>query len=634
MFEFIRNHKRLMQIFLMLLIVPSFVLVGVPGMMGGSSADEVANVGGIKITQQQWDEEQRKQMDYYRQMAGDRFDQKLFETPEAKQAALDKLITDRVIMLELARNNMRTTDKAVTQQILNDPALKRPDGSFDTAMYNIRVANMGMSKAQFEEYVRQEMTKAQINNALQASTIVPRTVSKRLSDFTSEEREVQELLFPVAEYSSQVSVTPAMIKAYYDKNAAKFAVPEQVQIEYVVFNADSVISQVTVSDAEIAAAYDKDIKRFTVPAERKASHILIAAPKGTSAEQKAAAKAKAEALLAKVRAAPGEFAALAKANSDDTASNELGGDLGVIDEKTIEPAIYKASSTLKQGEVSGVVESEFGYHIVMLTSDKPQSVKPLDTVKDTLVAELKQAKAGKLYKDTIETLTDTLYSQSDSLKPVADKLKLTIATAEGVTRSPSLAAGTAPYNHPKFLEALFASDSLKKKNNTEPVEVAPSTLVAGRIVKHTPASVRPLAEVEAEITKSVTEEQSIALARKAGEAKMAAAKASGDASGFGPAQVVSRLTPPTINPGAVADVLKADASKLPAYVGVEIPGQSYALYRIGKVGQPATPNLAQRTAEQEQISNVQAQHEYYAYLEALKVKAKTKQTIKPAVAPK
>jgi peptidyl-prolyl cis-trans isomerase D len=247
------------------------------------------------------------------------------------------------------------------------------------------------------------------------------------------------------------------------------------------------------------------------------------------------------------------------------------------------------------------------------------------------VAELKKTKLSNKYSELAETFTNTVYEQSDSLKPVADKLGLAIQTAEGLTRTPNPALGASPVNNEKFLKAIFSQDATANKRNTEAVEVAPSVLVAGRVVEFKPAAKLPMAEVQEQIRQRVAQEESLRLARQAGEAKLAAAKASGDATGFGPATVLSRtMDKPTINPTAALAVLKADVSKLPAYVGVELPGQGYGVYRIGKVSQSAQPDQARRKQEAEAIARAVGNSETYGYVEALKKKAKAKLNVKPS----
>ncbi len=625
MFEFIRTHQRLMQLFLLVLIVPSFVLVGVSSYkdMGGAST-EVAVVAGQPVTQGDWEAAQRAQMDRFRQMYGAQFDQKVFETPAVKQGILENLVAERAQAAEIARNHLTISDAGLQEALLANENLKKPDGSFDIEQYKRILSAQGMTPAQYEASLRKDMTLAQLNAAIESSAFAPRTVAKRLSDINDEEREVQELVFPVAEFVSQVKVTDEMVKAFYDKNAALFKIPEQAKIEYVVLDNAAVESQVSVTDAEVAAFYNANTKRFSTEEQRTASHILVNVKKDASAADKAAAKAKADAILADVRKTPAEFAKIAKAQSQDPASAELGGDLGPIEKgalpKAVEDAIYK----LKQGEVSDVVTSEFGLHVITVTAIKPATQRSLDDAKTEVAAEIKKAKLSKKYSELAEMFTNTVYEQSDSLKAVADKLKLKIETAEGLSRNPSPAAGTAVYNNPKFLKAVFSDDSIKNKRNTEAVEVAANTLIAGRIVEFKPETTRPLAELDAQIRQRVIQDEAVKLARKAGEAKIAAAKASGDAAGFGEAKVVTRTKAPTINNAAAMDVLKADVSKLPAYVGVELPGQGFGIYRINKVGQPATVDAARRASEAQQIAGAVGQQEMFAYIEALKKKAKAK----------
>lgn len=625
MFEFIRNHKRLMQLFLAILIVPSFVLVGVSSyQQGGAAGAEVASVNGKPITEQEFEAAQRQQMDRFRSMMGEQFDPKMLESPEAKRDILENLVAERVLNAEIAREHLTIDDANLQKSILEIAAFKRPDGSFDMDQYKAVLARQQMSPEMFDARMRSDMALAQLTNAIQNTAFAPRSVSTRLSDIRDQEREVQEQIFPVSDFISQVKVSDDMVKAYYDKNGEMFKVPEQAKIEYLVLDAAAVESQVSVTDAEIAAFYKGNDKRYTTPEQRTASHILIVAGKSMAAAEKAAAKAKAEAILAEVRKAPGDFAKLAMAKSEDRASGEAGGDLGVVTRDTQVSAVADAVAKLKADEVSGVVESEFGFHIFKLTKLAPMAIKPLDAAKDEIAAELKKQKMSKKFSEMAEQLTDTLFEQGDSLKPAAEKLKLKIESVANLGRTPSPVLGNALYNNPKFLKAIFADESITKKHNTEPVEVAPSTLIAGRIVEFKPATKRPLAEVDSVIRQRVTVEEAGKLAKKAGETRIAAVRASGDAAGFGAVKVLARTQPVTINQAAAADVFKADVSKLPAYVGVELPGQGYAVYRIGKVSQPAQPDAARRAAEAEQITGALGQGELYAYIEALKKKTKAK----------
>jgi peptidyl-prolyl cis-trans isomerase D len=411
MFEFIRTHQKLMQILLAILIVPSFIFVGVAGYENtGDEANIVAKVGDQSITRQEWEAAQRNQLDSFRQRMGAQFDQKLFDTPEFKQNVLERLVADRAVAAEMVRSHLTVADSVLQKQILDTPGLRKDDGSFDMERYKALLGAQGLSPAGYEAQLRRDMALQQLGGAVQGTGIVPRAVAKQISDFGAQEREVQEQLFPAAQYLPQVKVTDEMVKAFYDKNSKLFEVPEQARIEYVVFSAAAVEAQVSVSDAEVAAYYEANKARFASPESRRASHILVTVGKDASAADKAAAKAKAEAILAEVQKAPADFAKIAKAKSQDPSSAEQGGDLNELEKGSLPKALEDKAFSMKQGEIAGPIETEFGYHVVTITALKPSTTKPLDEVKDTIAADLKKQKAGKQYSEMAESFTNTVYA--------------------------------------------------------------------------------------------------------------------------------------------------------------------------------------------------------------------------------
>lgn len=624
MFEFIRTHRRLMQFLLLLIILPSFAFVGLESYTSmGDASNTVAKVADQTITQPEWDAAQREQMSRFREMFGDQFDAKMFDTPEAKQEILNNLIAQRVLTAEAKRNKLAVTDQALQQTIVNMGGLTTADGKFDVERYKAILAAQGMTPTMYEARLRQELTSQQVNAAIQNTAFAPDSLAKRLSELGEQEREVQQLAFKTSDYAGQVKVTDDMLKSYYEKSN-QFNVPEQVKAEYVVLTADALAAQINVSDADIKSYYEQNAKHYGVEEQRRASHILIGVNKDASDAEKAAAKTKAEQLLVTLRKNPQEFAKLAKENSSDTGSAERGGDLGFFGKGMMVKPFEEAAFKLKQGELSDLVQSDFGFHIIKLTAIKPASTKTLDEVKNEIANDIRKQLVTKKYTETADVFSNTVYEQADSLKAVADKLKLKIETTGDLSRQPNPAvAPTAPYNNQKFLTALFSDESLKNKRNTEALEVAPNTLIAGRVTEYKPASKRPFDEVKALVHERVVQEEAAALAKKAGEAKLAALKEKDDASGFSATQIVSRAKSQGLNPAVFLAVMKADTSKLPAYVGVDVP-QGFGVLRIVRVTQPANVDSAKRQAEHQQITAALAQQETFAYIEALKQKAKVK----------
>src|SRR5438067_1696073 len=221
MFEFIRTHQRLMQFFLLLLILPSFVLVGVSRYNDRGSDDGVATVDGRKITQQEWEQAQRREIDQARQSMGARFDQKMFDTPEAKQAVLDNLVAERAVNAEVDRDHLTVSEQALANAYQSMPwfqALRKPDGSIDMDQYKAMLASQGMTPEIFDARMKHDLAVQQLAGSVQATAFTPRSVSGRLSDLNAQQRKVQEVLFPIANYVGQAKVTDDMVKAYYDKH--------------------------------------------------------------------------------------------------------------------------------------------------------------------------------------------------------------------------------------------------------------------------------------------------------------------------------------------------------------------------------------------------------------------------------
>lgn len=629
MFEFIRTHQRLMQFVLLLFIFPSFAFFGLESYSRFRGGDnDVAKVAGQPITQQDWDAALREQMDRFRQMYGARFDATLFDTPEVKQEILENLIAQRALSAEAARMGLAVPDRVLQQAILEIPGLTGADGKFDGARYKELLAAQGMTPALYEARLRHDLALQQLNTAIQATAFAPKTLAARLSDLNDQERAVQQLLLKASDFAPQVKVTDEMLQAYYEKNSQQFMVPEQVKIEYVMLDSKALEAQTPVSDDDVKSYYEQNAQHYTAEEQRRASHILIAVKQGASEADKAAAKAKAEALLAQVRKDPASFAKVAKENSQDPGSAGMGGDLGFFGKQAMVKPFEDAVLKLKQGEISDLVQTDFGYHIIELTGIKPAAVKPLAEVKGEIATEIKKQLIEKKFSELADLFNNTVYEQADSLQPVADKLKLQVQTAANITRTPNPALANAPYNNPKFLKALFTDDVIRDKHNTEVVEVAPQTLIAGHVIEHKTAFKRPLEEVKAVVHERVMQAEASRLARESGAGKLAVLKAQDDTAGFAAEKIVSRSKNEGLDPSALLAVMKADARKLPAFSGVELANGDYAIFRINKVLQPANPDAARRQAEQQQVASLLAQQEMQAYINLLKNRAKV-EIIKP-----
>ncbi len=636
MLDFVRNNRRLMLLLLLVLVFPSFVFFGVESYSRFmDSSHDAAKVDGRAITTQEVDNVVRDQSERMRQMLGTNYDPRQFEGAQARQQVLDQLIQQRVVANEVANKHLTVSNERLFEAISSIPAIaqlpKKKDGTIDDKAYIALLAQQGMTPEQFDARMRFDLATQQLGTSIGATAFMPKSLLDRLIAIRDQQREVQALLIKPAGFAAKVNPDEAALKAYYESHKADFSVPEQAKVEYLVLSAAALAASTTVSPEELKSYYDSNIARFRTDEQRRASHILIASPKDAPAADRKAAKEKATRLLEDLRKHPETFADVARKQSQDPGSAEKGGDLGFMGRGALVKPFEDAMYALKDGQISDVVETDYGYHIIKLTGIKPAETKPLDQVRTDLEAELRQQLAAKKYTELADAFGNTVYEQSDSLKPAADKFKLTIQSADSVTRLPNPALGQSPLNNEKLLKALFSDDSVKNKRNTEAVQVAPNTLVAARIVDYRPAAVRKFEEVQAKVREGYIAQQAAELAKKEGAARLEALKKSGGTDGFGAPVTVSRAKADGLAPKALEAVMRADTTKLPSLVGVDLGADGYAIYRIGKVSQPAQADAAQRQGEAQQLAQMAGQSELEAFYESLKDRAKVK-VLRPAVA--
>ncbi|WP_175700472.1 SurA N-terminal domain-containing protein [Burkholderia ambifaria] len=630
MLDFFRNHQRLMMALLLLIVLPGLGFVGIQGFRGFfDDSANVAAINGHKITRVEFDGAFRQQIDQARQALGGQFDIKAFDTPEHRKQVLDGLIQQRVLADETQRLHLTASDNAVRDALMSDPmiaSLKKPDGSIDVERYAQLLSFQGMTPEQYQERVRYSLALQQIPASIVASAFTPKGPAQRLSELAAQQREVQALVLKTSDYAAKVQPTDAQLTAYYDAHKQSFATPETATIQYLVYSPAAAAASAQPNDADIKKFYDDNPTHFRSEAQVRVSHIFIAAASDASAADKAAAKAKAEQLLADVKAHPDQFAQIAQKNSQDAPSAAKGGDLGFITRGSTAggKAFDDAAFALKQGDVSGVVQSDLGFHILKATEVKPSVVKPFADVKDQIAVQLKQQYAAKAFTDNAEGFTSTVYEKAKTLQPAADKYKLTIQTATVMpTPNPQLPP-TSPLNNPKFLAAVFASDSVKSRNNTQAIDVGNNTLISARVTDYKPAAVPALDTIKDAVRQKVVAEQATELAKKDGAAKLAELQKSKSTDGFTPVQKVSRMQSQGLTPAALSAVYKLDAKTLPAYVGVDLGADGYAIYRVNAVIPGTAVDPQQLAAAQQQMAQVEAQSEGEAYLAALRDRSKVK----------
>ena len=623
MFDFVRQHNKIMQFLLFLLIFPSFVLFGIDGYnRSREKGNTVATVDGYEITQAEWDNAHRAQVDRMRN-AMPTMDVKLFDTPEAKYSTLERLVRDRLLQTAATSLRLGASDQRLANELQQNPsiaALRRADGTLDMERYRQLLSSQGMSPEMFEAQVRADLASRQVMAGVGTSSFVSSALADVTLNAFYEQRQVQVARFAPSDYVAQIKPTDADIEAYYKAHTDMFQSAERADVEYVVLDLASVQKGIVVPEAELKTYYEQNMARLANLEERRASHILINADKAAPAAERDKARAKAQELLAAVQQSPEKFAELARKNSQDTGSAAKGGDLDFFARGAMVKPFEEAVYALKKGEISGVVETEFGFHIIRLTDIKQPKQKSFEEMRPSLEADVRRQLAQRKFAEAAEQFTNMVYEQSDSLKPVADRLKLEVQNANGLTRD--AAAGTSPLTNPKLLAAIFSADSVEKKRNTEAVELAPNQLAAARITQYSPARTLPLEEVKTRVQAQVVAQQAAERARAEGVAKLAEWKAAPDTAKLPAAIVVSREQKQQQPSALVEAALRAGTQTLPAWVGVDLGTSGYAVVKVEKIVPRDEVAAQNRTRERDQYAQWWASAEGLAYYSLLKEKFK------------
>lgn len=622
MFDLVHKHKRIAQIILALLIVP-FAFVGVDYYFRrDSTVAAVATVSGQEISRAEFDELVRQQQDRLRQQMGRGFDPAIFDNPEVRYSLVEQLVAQRLLQQEAREHNFRATDAEVARVIADIDAF-RVDGKFSADRYRALLAQQNMTPAMFEQRLRDELVLAPLQEPIQAANIVAKPAAERFLALLTQQRDVAVATVDAEPFAKEANVSDADVTAFYEQNAAAFQTPEQAKIEYLLLTLPALEGRVTVDAAELKKAYEERLAGYGKAEERSARHILVAVKPDMKEADREAAKAKAERLAREARATPAKFAELAKANSDDPGSASQGGELGAFARGSMVKPFEDAVFAAKQGEIVGPVQTDFGWHVIQVTGIEKARQRSFDEVKGELEADLKRQKAQAKFAQSADQLQNLVYEQADSLAPAAKALDLNVVTTPFVTRSQvqQLAQGNA-----KLVQALFAPESIQAKRNTEAIEVGQNALMAARIVEYKPAAPRPFEEVRDEIRRQLVARAAAEAAAKVGAEKLAklVAGASEKEAGvtFGKPVTLSRnQMQPGFTPDTINMVFRADAAKLPKYVGGPGEKGGYAIYKLLDVRTPEAGDPRRTEAAATQLGEQVGRELVNAYLASLKAQS-------------
>ena len=386
---------------------------------------------------------------------------------ESNQDALT-VLTDRAYLYEGARAmGINVSLEQLKQVIMADKGFQDENGRFNEQKFRNFLAQSGLTEDQLIENLRRQFELQNVANLAANGNIVSSQQLERIAKLMQAEREIRTAVVDPRNFAAGVKVDDAALKAYYDKDKSKYLIPKAVKFEYIELSAKTLADRQTVSEEEVKKAFAE--QQSSAQPKQEVSHIMFALTQGGD---KAKIKAEAEKVLAEAKASPDNFAALAQKYSQDTATAQSGGALGVVDKSSALPEEFKAAiAKLNKGDIA-LVESTAGFHVVRITNTQGQ--QSFDEAKASLEAELKQKKAQQALAQMRQTLSQTTFDFPDSLKAAAEKTGLPIQSHnEWLSRQ-----NAVQQNIPaEWLEVLFSDEVFKKKHNSDVITVGDTSWV-------------------------------------------------------------------------------------------------------------------------------------------------------------
>ncbi|MCC9162434.1 SurA N-terminal domain-containing protein [Alcaligenes sp. MMA] len=634
MFEIIRKNQRVMQLVLLVLILPSFVLIGVSGYSSYVSGDsDIVKVGDSAITSQEFDRARRMQLDDMQRNNPSGFDLAQADSLESRRALLESLIDQRVQIEVATADRFNVSDIALRDYIATMPEFQE-NGVFSPALYSQVLASAGIDTRDFEQSQRGQLALQRVLGPVAASTSMLPSVMNKLEIALTEERGVRTRTFLTRDFEPEVQISDADLQAWYDANKQSLELPQQVKVEYLLLNEAAAFKDLpTPTDEQLKQYYEQNKARYVQPGRVNISHILVNVPAGASDSEREAAQTKARELAEKAQANKDDFADLARANSQDEGSAREGGELGWISKGSWPSVLENAVFALKKGDVSGVIEGPNGFHIFKSNEVQPEQGESFEQARSKVQEEVRKQLASERFADMASKLTNLVYDNEDSLEAAANALGLTLKQAEGISRQGlipasqvegDLAAANGPdaavLDDSRVRQALFNAEALASRKNAGVVEVSPDTLIALRVIDVTDAHVPALDKVRTIAEENLRREKAAALAVQAGEDYLKQLQAGSEPANFSAQFAVSRAEFPEMDEALLNKVLANPVDKLPAYVGDRQP-QGYTVVQIlsHQPGKAGNPGLNMLTA---QLTQAMARTETQAVLQAMRVQEK------------
>lgn len=497
------------KVLLAIFILP-FAFFGIEGIfMNSGRADFAVRVNDVEISKAEVDRAIVNQRDLLVQRMGGNVDPGLFSDDMLRPRVIDSLIERELLTQAVKAEGLVVSPDTIKQYVRGMPQFQDDaTGAFSQEKLESMLARAGYTPVRFYAELSADMVSDQLRQGVGLSAFATESELKELIKLDAQKRDASYATLSLEPFKTDIEVTDDEAATYFEANQSQYRTEEKVKIQYLVFKAGDFAEQVEVTEDEILAEYDQYAKSQSDLERRRASHVLVEVNDDRSDDEALARIKEAQAKLQ----AGSEFAELAKTYSDDTATAEIGGDLDFAGRGIYDEAFEKALFTLKEGEVSDVVKTEFGYHLIKLTGVEAQSLAPLEEKREEMKQRVAEAKAAEKLNEAIDELNELTYAAGD-LSAVSERFAKPVQESAAFTRR----GGSGITADPKVVEAAFSEALLKEGLNSSAIELADGSVMVMRVSLHEPERTRTLEEVRDEVLTALRMQKAREKAKAAAE---------------------------------------------------------------------------------------------------------------------
>ncbi len=489
------------------LITIPFAFWGIDSYVSGPTNPEVAEVGGVEISQGQLQRAYDQQYQRLQQMMGENFDPDSINNAQLRRGVLESLVREELLTQHVRNAGYRVSDVTVANNLRQQSAFLE-DGSFSSERYRTVLARSGYTPAAYEARLRNALAVDQLQQGMTNSAFVTDAEIDAAARLEKQKRRIQYLVFDTERLAKSADVTKDDIQKYYDAQPARFSTAERVRLDYLEIDKAKLPVAKNPDDAVLAAMYEAEKQsRFTTPEQRKARHILILAEEG----DEEASKAKINDLRNKIKSGS-DFESLAKSHSDDTGSKDSGGDLGWVGRGVMVPEFEAALFSLPEGQLSEPVKTPFGWHLIRVEEIRERQMQPLesDEVQKVLLDIYKEKELAERFQQLTKRLDDLAFDDPDTLETAEDELNIKLKTTDWLERESTEGLG----QHQQVLDAAFSPTVLNDRENSSLLKLSEDRYLVLRISDYEPARQRPLKEVRDDIESQLRMERGLAKAQE------------------------------------------------------------------------------------------------------------------------